>query len=194
MYTTLGSQFKEKFLKVTSNFIAQELRESMDNSKTMSETLKIMLPNNSSISPEYYTSEVYSTHISISPVELNKWKEAYEKDLLLSEVLRTEEGREKVNNKYSQYQVKENGLIYFEDWNRNLHLVIPKSLQVYNTITEAAHGGYAKTYNQIAAIYYWPRMSQDIKRYTSTCKRPNPNAMLLSECFNLSLSLPNHSK
>ena len=37
------------------------------------------------------------------------------------------------------------------------------------TITEAAHGGYAKTYNRIAAIYYWPRMSRDIKKYVGTC-------------------------
>ena len=41
--------------------------------------------------------------------------------------------------------------------------------EVHNTITEAAHGGYAKTYNQIAAIYYWPRMSKDIKKYIGTC-------------------------
>ena len=38
--------------------------------------------------------------------------------------------REKVDEKYSQYQVKENGLIYFQDWNGNLHLVVPESLQV----------------------------------------------------------------
>jgi len=41
--------------------------------------------------------------------------------------------------------------------------------EVHNTITETAPGGYARTYNWIAAIYYWPRMSRDIKRYISTC-------------------------
>ena len=41
--------------------------------------------------------------------------------------------------------------------------------EVHNTITEAVHGGYAKTYNRIATIYYWPRMSRDIKKYTGTC-------------------------
>ena len=41
--------------------------------------------------------------------------------------------------------------------------------KVHNTITEAAHGGYAKTYNHIATVFYWPRMSRDIKRYVSTC-------------------------
>ena len=41
--------------------------------------------------------------------------------------------------------------------------------EVHNTIMEVAHGGYAKTYNRIAAVYYWPRMSWDIKKYISTC-------------------------
>jgi len=86
-----------------------------------------------------------------------------------------DEEREKVDDKYSQYQVKENGLIYFKDWNGNLCLVIPKSLrvkimdEVHYIITETAHGGYAKTYNGITMVYYWPRMSWDIKKYSSTC-------------------------
>ena len=128
MYTALGGQFEEKLSKVASNFFMQELRKSMNNSKIMADTLEIILPDNSSISPEYYTSEVYSTHISISSEELNKQREACKRDLLLSEVLRMDEEREKVDDKYSQYQVKENGLVYFEDWNGNLCLVIPKSL------------------------------------------------------------------
>ena len=51
--------------------------------------------------------------------------------------------------------------MYFEDWNRNHRLVVPESLwvdimsEVHNTITEAEHGGYPKTYNWIAGIYYW---------------------------------------
>ena len=53
MYTALGSQFEEKLLKVASNFITQESRESMNNSKIVSDTLEIILPDDSSISPEY---------------------------------------------------------------------------------------------------------------------------------------------
>ena len=40
---------------------------------------------------------------------------------------------------------------------------------IHNNITEAAHGGYAKSYNRITSVYYWPRMSRDIKRYVGTC-------------------------
>ena len=41
--------------------------------------------------------------------------------------------------------------------------------EVHNTITEAEHGDYAKTYNWIVAVYYWLRMSRDIKKYVGTC-------------------------
>ena len=40
---------------------------------------------------------------------------------------------------------------------------------VHNNITEAAHGGYAKSSNRIASIYYWPQMSREIKKYVGTC-------------------------
>jgi hypothetical protein len=36
-------------------------------------------------------------------------------------------------------------------------------------VFHGAHAGYAKTYNQIASVYYWPKMSQIIKKYTGAC-------------------------
>ena len=131
--------------------------------------VKLKLPDGPPLFPDYHTSETYSTITSISSSELDIWRAAYKLNPLLSCVLSEKE------DKYSQYQVQTNGLIYFEDWNRNHRLVVLESLQVdvmsevHNTITEAAHGGYTKTYNCIAAAYYWPRMSQDIKKYVGTC-------------------------
>ena len=63
-------------------------------------------------------------------------------------------------------------LIYFEDWNGNLQLCVPRievMSEVHNILIKSAHGGHTKTYNHIASTYYWPKMSQDIKRYVSTC-------------------------
>ena len=57
----------------------------------------------------------------------------------------------------------------------------------HNILTESAHRGHAKTYNQIASTYYWPKMSQDIKRYVSTCKRLNLEDMLQLDYSNPSL-------
>lgn len=41
--------------------------------------------------------------------------------------------------------------------------------ELHNTLTESAHGGYHKCYNRLASTYYWPKMSRDLKRYTSMC-------------------------
>ena len=153
MYTALGSQFEEKLLKVASNFITQELNESADYSKIMSDTLEHDLPEGSSVTSNYYTSETYATITSISSDELEKWNKAYASDPFLSKSLKEEDAENDFGEKYTQYQVRNNGLIYFEDWNGNHRLVVPESLRVdimseiHNTITEAAHGGYAKTYN-----------------------------------------------
>ena len=138
----------------------------------MADTLEFQLPDQSSITSDYHTSETYSTIILISTEEVEKWKEAYRQDSHLSQVLKAEE--EDIN-KYAQYQIRANRLIYFEDWNGNHRLVVPESLRVeimskvHNNITEAVHGGYAKSYNRIASIYYWPQMSRDIKKYVGTC-------------------------
>ena len=158
---------------MASNFTNQELNNSVDYSKLVADTLEFQLPDQSSITSDYHTSKTYSTIIPISTEELKRWKVAYWQDSHLSQVLKVEE--EEDTDKYTQYQIRVNGLIYFEDWNRNHQLVVPESLrveimgEVHNTITEAAHGGYAKSYNRIASIYYWPWMSRDIKKYIGTC-------------------------
>jgi hypothetical protein len=93
--------------------------------------------------------------------ELEWWKTVYKADQSTSWVLKDDDNNEDSDDTYSQYQVRENGLIYFEDWDGNHHLVVPATLQVeitskiHNTITEAAHGGYTKTYccNLLLAYY-----------------------------------------
>lgn len=66
-------------------------------------------------------------------------------------------------------------MLYFKDWNGNMCLCVPEGQQIalineiHNSISEAVHCGYAKTYNHIASVYYWPRMSRDIKCYTESC-------------------------
>ena len=75
----------------------------------MADTLEFQLPDQSSITSDYHTSETYSTIISISTEEVEKWKEVYRRDLHLSQVLKAE--AEEDINKYAQYQVRPNRLI-----------------------------------------------------------------------------------
>ena len=104
----------------------------------------------------------------------NLGKKGYTTDQFYSKVLSIFRVDGNKDRNYPQYQVIE-WLIYFEDCNTNLRLCIPDSLcvevmsEVHNISTESAHGGHAKTYNRIASTYYWPKMSQDINKYVSTC-------------------------
>ncbi len=41
--------------------------------------------------------------------------------------------------------------------------------EAHKGISEAAHGGFEKTYNRLATTHYWPRMSRDIKKFVGTC-------------------------
>ena len=196
MYDALGGEFEEKLLRVALNFINQELNSLVDYSKRVADTLEFQLPDQSSITSDYHTSETYSTIISVSTEEIKKWKEAYRQDSHLSQVLKAE-GEENID-KYTQYQIIANGFMYFEDWKGNHRLVVPESLQVeimgevHNTITEAVHGGYTKCYCTTGSLlfYCWPQMSRDIKKYIGIVifvKRPSQEDMLLSGCSSLFL-------
>lgn len=126
-----------------------------------------------SFTEDFKSSSTYSLLVNLDPTELNDWKNGYQSDPHFSKVL--EEREDDLEIKYTQYQLRSNGLLYFEDWNGNYRLCVPESMrlsvmsQSHNEISEAAHGGHAKTYNHIAAIYYWPKMAREIKKYVSTC-------------------------
>lgn len=73
------------------------------------------------------------------------------------------------------YWEKDNGLLYFEDWNGNDQLCVSSKLcpkimkECHDVLTAEAHLGYHHMYNQLASVYYWPRMSQDIKHFVVSC-------------------------
>ena len=113
--------------------------------------------------------------VHIDEREIQKWKDAYNNDPHFRLVLEGKKKGKETELTFSQYHYSGNGLIYFEDSVGNTRLCVPKDLRVevmqeaHNTITEAAHGGYFKTYNRISTTYYWPRMSREIKTFMNTC-------------------------
>ena len=133
-----------------------------------------MLPEGESLVQDYATSNTCSVLVRMDNEGLESWKRSYATNQFYCKVLNAFQVNNDKDRNYPQYQLIE-GLIYFEDWNGNLRLGIPDSLrievmsEVHNILTESAHGGHAKTYNCIASTYYWPKMSQDIKKYVSTC-------------------------
>ena len=69
MYDALGGEFEEKLLKVALNFVNQELNSPVDYSKQIADALEFQLPDQSSTTSDYHTSENYSTIVSITVCE-----------------------------------------------------------------------------------------------------------------------------
>ena len=114
--------------------------------------------------------------ISMDSKEFVKFSDAYKDDDHFRQVLEAiQETKDPMNPPYPQYQVGDNGLLYFQDSNGNQRLCVPKVLQyevtseIHDSPSEALHLGYHKTYNAIASRYYWPKMSKTIRKYVITC-------------------------
>jgi len=121
---------------------------------------------------KYDTSNRVETHLHFNSDDLIKWIKAYEKDKHFSEVLKA---IGTPSTKYSQYSLREDGVIMFNNWTGYSRVCVPKSLileilkEVHDGITGTAHSGYEKTYKRISQMFYWPKMSQDIKKFVFSC-------------------------
>ncbi|KEP45716.1 putative Transposon Tf2-1 polyprotein [Rhizoctonia solani 123E] len=118
----------------------------------------------------HQTSTSFSISISISPIEVKKFMEAYEEDLhfgKITEALRSPHNP--LNPPYAQYQIGNNGLIYFIDSQEKHRLCVPKALQLeiikenHDDLNQGAHAG------QTSSIYYWPKMANTIQQYVYSC-------------------------
>ena len=174
MFAELGSRFEERLLQVANGYVSS--LEEMENSQVFINSIVLDSEGSLDLKVSYTCSSSYSVLIGISSEELQVWKEGYAEDPHFSKLLTNLRKETKWNNpSFPQYHYGENGLIYFEDWNGNNKLCVPRSLQtrvtaeIHDSVSEGAHAGYYKTYNRIASTYYWPRMSRSIKTFVSTC-------------------------
>ena len=168
MYDELGERFEEKLLQVASKHAISLLSE-------QSATCASLEVHTSS-SEDYSTSAYHSLVIGFSSKEYEKWKAAYLKDRHFKEVLDAMAATtDWAKPLYPQYYLRDDGLLMFEDGTTNTRVCVPEELrlgivkEIHDGITESAHAGYHRCYNRIASVYYWPKMSRDIKRYVSTC-------------------------
>jgi hypothetical protein len=165
LYKELGDKFKNQIMEVASaHVLANQIG-------VPEEYVSVNLES----SNNYLTTKSLNLLINISESEVKKFMNAYNQDPHFSKVYKAlRENHHPVNPPYSQYQVGDNGLLYFIDWAEKLRLCVPKDLQLdiikenHDEVSNGAHAGYAKTYNQIASVYYWPKTSQNIKKYTDT--------------------------
>ena len=112
----------------------------------------------------------------IGPDDLAQFVEGYHQDSHYRQVLDAIRSEPDVTRPtYPQYTLDDDGLIRFDDARGCSRICVPANIRnaimadIHDRPGNAAHGGYHKTYNRIAATYYWPRMARDIKKYSQTC-------------------------
>lgn len=172
MFEELGQKFEERLLTAAAHFAEAEL-EVEDNNISMS--VPLALANGEEVGTEYSMSWSYSTTVQIDKNEVQRWTDAYARDLHFKSVIEDKRENKETGLTFSQYHYSVEGLVYFEGSMGNTRLCVPKDLRIevmqeaHNTVTEAAHGGYFKTYNRISGTYYWPQTSREIKTFVNTC-------------------------
>ena len=161
-------------MKVAGDYVAT--LEDTENFQVTVDLVTLDSEEDLDIKVPYVSSLSFSVLVGIDKEELLTWTQGYASDPYFANLLSNLRKESKWNNpSFPQYHYGENGLIYFEDWNGNNKLCVPKSLQnkimaeMHDNISEGAHAGYYKTYNHIASTYYWPKMSRGIKAFVSTC-------------------------
>jgi hypothetical protein len=111
----------------------------------------ISFSDKSNLSHTCTISNSYSVLIGISNEELESWKFAFDSDPHFWRILTKTEDRKSVM--VSQYQLRENGLIYLVDWNGNFRLCVLESKcipildEIHKSLMELALGKYIRTYD-----------------------------------------------
>jgi len=127
---------------------------------------------NESYAVAYQVSNKMETQLHFNENDIKEWINAYEKDKHYSEVL---QAFGVPNTKFSQYSLQEDGIIMFNNWTGYSRVCVPNSLvheilkEIHDGITSTAHARYDKMYKRISQIFYWLKMSKDIKKFVYSC-------------------------
>ena len=170
LYQGLAPGYEERVLKLMKDLTEKKIKVKIEEN---SEEISIPAPQDTTITMRVATT--FNTSVSIDPNELEEFKNGYLKDPHFSEVLKDLSAEVDWQNPARPQYYSSEGLIYFTNWEDRSRLCVPKSkrneimTEVHELLSEGAHQGFAKTYNRIASLYYWPRMSRDIKMFVGTC-------------------------
>ncbi|KAG8912257.1 hypothetical protein FRC01_005198 [Tulasnella sp. 417] len=170
LYNEITPGYEERVLR-----LMKELADKSKGPKLRDQIEEYEVTASPEISVSVNSVKTFSTTIAIHKQELESFRDGYKKDTHYSKVLKDLVPEENWRNPRRPQYYTEDGLIYFSDWEGRGRLCVPKSKRVeimqemHESISQSAHQGFAKTYNRIASVYYWPRMSWDIKLFVRTC-------------------------
>ena len=173
-YKTIDPQFESRTMQLMSLWDNQQV---MDTSrKTFDISMPIYNSNNQLNTLNHSVAQNFNLVSHISSEEIDKFIEGYRKDKYFNKVQLAIHNEDNwISPAYPMFSIGQTGLLYFEDWNGNMRLCVPESEQaplmseIHDELTEGAHAGYHRTYNRLSSLYFWPRMSRDIKRFVTSC-------------------------
>ena len=181
-YQNISPLFEERMLQFATKQTLQ--RDNQEHAREQEgKVVTTMVPLETEKGTEeipYTTSKVFSISVEVDSGELQSIISSYQTDKYFQKVqsqLKAETQIEvpRERSQFPQFQMDTKGLIYFCDWNDNLRLCIggDKTQEIiavsHDTLTEGAHAGYHRTYNRIAAHYFWPKMAKKIRAYVQSC-------------------------
>jgi hypothetical protein len=140
LYKELGDKFKNQVIEVATAHV-------LGNQIGVPEEYVLV---NLESSNNYITTKSLNLLVHTSESEVKKFMNAYSQDSHFSKVYKAlKENYHPMNPPFPQYQVRDNGLLYFIDWAEKLRLCVPKDLQLYiikenhDDVSNGAHAGYA---------------------------------------------------
>ena len=112
--------------------------------------------------------------ISMEPRFKEHLTEGYHQDKKMRHIIKRIEKNPRLQDPYF-WNVQEERLYFLSDGNRRL--CIPAGplrlelLKLCHDVPSSGHPGRDRTYSRLARSYYWPRMSQCVKRFVRSCKK-----------------------
>lgn len=117
-----------------------------------------------------------ATIVAIADEEVDRFLEGYREDPIFSKILEDlQTEKDWTRPKHTEFYLDERGLLFYVDWAGHSRLCVPKSKRAevlkefHEKIQLGAHSGHHRTYNRIAATYFWPRMSREIQQFVRSC-------------------------
>ena len=112
--------------------------------------------------------------VSMEPRFKELLTEGYHQDKKMRHIIQRLERNPKLQDPYV-WNIPEKRLYFLSEGNRRL--CIPKGplrlelLKLCHDVPSSGHPGRDRTYSRLARSYWWPRMSQDVKRFVRSCKK-----------------------
>ena len=127
---------------------------------------EIELAIEGNIAVSYTAATQITTEIFIDPSEAEVIKKGYLNDKHFQDV-----------DRHPPWPLErtEEGLIFYQDPNGRRRLCIPSSLtkdifgEIHDSPFGSAHAGFEKTYAKIAESFYWPGMTEQIRKLIGSC-------------------------